>query len=112
MFPAERITKLRIEKGITKAELAQFIHVSRSSISEYEKGVTQPSLTVLMQIADFFEVSLDYLLGRTDIKIPIDQLENQLSTRSGKIPINAIFRLSNDEKEVIALLLKTYLKHN
>mgnify|MGYP002563881532 CR=1 FL=1 len=109
MFPAERIAELRNEMGIKQAELAEALNIGRSSISEYEKGNTQPSMASLLELADFFQVSLDYLLGRTDIKIPIAKLEEQLQTRCGQVPIDAIFQLNADQKEVIGLLLKTYM---
>ena len=109
MFPAERIAELRNEMGIKQAELAEALNIGRSSISEYEKGNTQPSMASLLELADFFQVRLDYLLGRTDIKIPIAKLEEQLQTRCGQVPIDAIFQLNADQKEVIGLLLKTYM---
>ena len=109
MFPAERIAELRNEMGIKQAELAEALNIGRSSISEYEKGNTQPSMASLLELADFFQVSLDYLPGRTDIKIPIAKLEEQLQTRCGQVPIDAIFQLNADQKEVIGLLLKTYM---
>lgn len=105
MFPAERIIALREEKRIAQKELARCIHVSPSSISEYEKGNIQPSVTVLAQLADFFEVSVDYLLGRTHIKIAIDKIEEKLVTRSGEVSIDTIFELNDQEKEAIGLLL-------
>lgn len=56
---------LREEKNLTQNELAKLICVSRSSINAYENNTNDPSLDVLVKIADFFNVSLDYLLGRT-----------------------------------------------
>ena len=109
MFPAKRITELRNEKGISKADLAKILYVGRSSVSGYEKGTIQPSVTVLIQLATYFDVSVDYLLGRTNIRVPFNKFEYQLDTRSGKISLEDIFRLNQDEKEVIGLLLKTYM---
>ena len=108
MFPAERIVELRERKGISQADLARQIHVSRSSISEYEKGITQPSMAVLLLLADYFEVSLDYLLGRTRIQSSLKKLEGQLATRSGMISIDTLFQLNSAEKEVVGLLLEPY----
>lgn len=64
-FP-ERIRELRCKKGMTQTELGEIINVGADSISIYEKGKNYPEVRRLMILADFFEVSTDYLLGRTD----------------------------------------------
>lgn len=53
----------------TQVELAKAINVTRQSIAEYRLGKTQPSAEKLSKIADFFDTSADYLLGRTNAKI-------------------------------------------
>lgn len=110
MFPGDRITELREEMGITQAELSDNVHVSGSSVSEYEKGVTNPSMSVLLQLADFFDVSLDYLMGRTTIRSTFQKLESQLETRSGMVPVDVVFTLSSEEKEAVGLLLRLFAK--
>lgn len=64
---ADKIKALRKEKRLTQVQLAEAINVERSSVAKYESGVT-PSMDVLVRIADFFNVTTDYLLGNTDIK--------------------------------------------
>lgn len=64
----ERIKELREDKGLTQEDLAIKFKVSRQSISGYENNTTEPSLSLLVQMADFFNVSTDYLLSRTKIK--------------------------------------------
>ena len=71
MFLAERLKELRENKDLSQSELAEVMHISQSSISEYENGNQQPPLAMLTQLADFFNVNVDYLLGRTNIKILI-----------------------------------------
>lgn len=110
VFPAERISELRDSMELSQIELSNMIHVSRSSMSAYEKGTTQPPLTVLLQLADLFHVSLDYLMGRTDIKMDINSLEAKLKTRSGAVPIDMIFRLNDMDKEVVGMLLYSYMQ--
>lgn len=60
------IQALREERGIKQAALAAAIGVAPNSISYYEKGRSVPSLDLAVQIANFFEVSLDFLLGRDE----------------------------------------------
>ena len=108
----EKLIELREDMGLTQEELGDKINVARSTISGYENGTSQPSYSVLLQLADVFGVSLDYLFGRTDIRMPIGRLNESLITRSGTIPIDTLFQLSNDEKEAIGLMLHVLKKRN
>ena len=65
-FFATRMKKLRNQKEITQSELAGILHVSRSCISNYEKGERQPDMEILRRLARYFHVSTDYLLGRPE----------------------------------------------
>ncbi len=62
----ERLTELRNKKGLSKRELSLHFGLEQSTYGKYELGQRQPSLEILQQLADFFEVSTDYLLGLTD----------------------------------------------
>jgi len=66
----ERLKILRNQKKITQEQLAEYLGVGRPTIAGYEAKGKQPSFDILKEIADFFNVSLDYLLGRTDIPNP------------------------------------------
>lgn len=63
----QRLKELRKAKKITQQELGELIHVSNVSVSGYEIGKTFPDPTTLNNIADYFEVSLDYLHGRQNV---------------------------------------------
>lgn len=58
--------RLRTSSGLTQAEIAEKLGISRSTIGMYETGAREPDFEVLEKIADFFNVDTDYLLGRTD----------------------------------------------
>ncbi len=105
----ERLANLRENLGLTQKELAAKLNVGRSTISGYEKGTTQPSYDVLIKLADFFDVSLDYLFGRTEIKASMKKLESKLRTRNGTVPIDLIFRLNDIDKEAVGMVLYSYL---
>ncbi len=62
----KNLRKLRNNKKISMKELGSLIGVSESTISLYENGKRQPDFLTLINIADFFDVSIDYLLGRED----------------------------------------------
>ena len=63
---SERLKRLRMEKGITQKELADRLHISRATIAGYESLGKEPDGEKLCALADFFGVSVDYLLGVTD----------------------------------------------
>jgi transcriptional regulator with XRE-family HTH domain len=62
----EKVKELREEKELLQAELAVFLHVSKSAVSGWEVGRNQPNYETLLNIAKFFDVSTDYLLGYKD----------------------------------------------
>jgi len=68
MFRGDRLKKLRLEKNLTQEELGKIFNVSHATINRYEKGVHQPDSSTINKLAEFFNVSTDYLLGRSDIR--------------------------------------------
>lgn len=61
-----RLKELRLEKKINQAELGEIIGISPSTVGMYEREQRFPDKDTLSKIADYFEVSVDYLLGRTN----------------------------------------------
>lgn len=64
-FP-ERLKLLREERGVSQAAVSKQMGVSRYAVYSYEKGKTFPTADGLIALADYFDVTTDYLLGRTD----------------------------------------------
>lgn len=60
----QRLKELRNDRGISQNELSKHIGVSKSSVNMYERGEREPGFETLDAIADFFNVNMDYLLGR------------------------------------------------
>lgn len=58
--------ELRIESGLTQQEMADKLHISRSSIGMYETGEREPNFELLEVIADYFNVDMNYLLGKKE----------------------------------------------
>lgn len=64
---ADRLLELRKEKGISQEKLGEALDgYKKTSISEWELGKKEPSFDVLLKVAEYFNVSTDYLLGRVD----------------------------------------------
>lgn len=63
-----RIRNLRIKKGLKQEDLAKFINISKSAIGMYERNEREPSFEILKTLAEFFDVSIDFLLTGNDYK--------------------------------------------
>lgn len=66
---SERLKSLRSEKGWSQQRLADELNLSKSSVNMYERGEREPGFETMEAIADTFNVDMDYLYGRTDVKI-------------------------------------------
>lgn len=66
----EAIRNLRIDSGYTQKQIAEMLHIKQNTYSQYEIGMLNYPVEVLMKLADFYGVSVDYLLGRTTVKTP------------------------------------------
>lgn len=62
----ERLKALRLSKDLSQMDLAKQLKISKSSINMYERGEREPGLETLEAMADYFNVDLDYLLGKSD----------------------------------------------
>lgn len=61
-----RLKEIRISKGISQLKLAMDLNTNQNTISRYETGEREPGINELIKIADYFNVSVDYLLERTN----------------------------------------------
>lgn len=61
-----RLNFLRKQRGISQLKLAMDLNMNQNSISRYETGEREADYATLIKFADYFDVSIDYLLGRTD----------------------------------------------
>lgn len=67
---SEKIKMLREEASLTQSQLAEKLDIAVSSISQYESGDRVPSDDIKIKLASFFDVSLDFLMGLSDIRNP------------------------------------------
>lgn len=61
-----KLKELRTEKNFTQSKIAEMLHISQQTYSDYEKGRTNPDIVTLISIADILDTTVDYLLGRED----------------------------------------------
>lgn len=110
---SEKLYRLRLEKGIYQKELAAHLHVSIGTISNYENGIHSPDLKTLSRIAEFFHVSVDYLLDRTEYAGTIDDLSKNLTdsyTTAGIM--NALAGLSPEHSQDLVYFLDMLKLHD
>lgn len=107
-----RLKELRKSRHLSQRELAEKLHISKSAISMYEGGQREPDHGTLEIIADFFNVDMDYLLGRKNTTHRIMEINPnridyslQISTEDRQL-LDAIISLSTERKETVAQLVK------
>lgn len=88
-----RIKQLREENKWTQLELSRKMDCAMSSIAMYEKGDRKPSMEVLIKLSEIFNCSIDYLLGKSDIKNPGQQIDDVLN--------EAMIGMSKEEYEAL-----------
>jgi len=94
---SKRLTDLRQSKGLTQNELAELVNVSRSALSLYELGKREPDYETLVRLADFFDVSVDYLLGVSNVRQPVapsDEVEEILEELHKRPEMKTLFSIS------------------
>lgn len=106
-----RLKSLREEKGLSQQEMASYIGKSKSSVNMYERGEREPGIEVLESYADFFNVDMNYLIGKSAVKnrySPTPEAENIIPMpKMKKIPLvgsiacgTPILAVENIEDEV------------
>jgi transcriptional regulator with XRE-family HTH domain len=87
----DRIKQLRLDISISQEDLARVLGKSRAAIASYEANNSLPDIETLQKLADFFEVSLDYLAGRSQLRsqfeaaFDLDFEENEVGKLTGEI---------------------------
>lgn len=102
---SERLKELRAEKGIRSEDAAEVFGVSRATLSAYEMGKSVPDLNVLNKMADFYEVSTDYICGRTNVKKSLQA--DTSSVKLSQSDVNKISELSDSETVGLSLLINS-----
>lgn len=88
---SQRLEELRTDKGLTKKEVAKILGIHESTYGKYELGKREPDFDMFNRLAQYYDVSADYLLGRSDVPNPKNDPQfsfntnfNQLNPLTGK----------------------------
>ncbi|KZD36517.1 XRE family transcriptional regulator [Bacillus wiedmannii] len=106
----EKIKELRKNNKITQEQLGNAIGVSKMAISYFEKGKKSPGRESLEKIADYFNVTTDYLLGRSEDP-ELSEEENKIVTEEGKNIMALIESLPEDERKKAWEQLEMYVTY-
>lgn len=102
----EILEELRQDMNLSQKDLGDILHVTPGTISNYENEVHLPSSEKIVDLADYFNVTTDYLLGRCSSRLSPD-VWNQVivgNTTAGDL-IHAILRMSMDRRHALALII-------
>lgn len=104
-----KIKELREERGLSQAELGKMLGFGQRTISHWENGTAQPQLEALIALSMFFDVSIDYLLGRTD---DIFFKDTKISTKAQReiALINNFRKLNKDHQNRVLGYIDSMLK--
>jgi HTH-type transcriptional regulator xre len=105
----ERLKKLRKEGKLTQKDIATFLNISQPAYQQFESGKKKMNLETMEKLADYFNVSTDYLLGKTDfpdpdLEVDIDNAIDNSVAYDGK-PI------TDNDREIIKNFLKDYFSN-
>ena len=110
----EKIRELRQNVGLLQSELAQKIGVSTSTIGMYEQNRRDPDTDTLKRLADFFNVSTDYLLGRTIVEQIDKKLQdnNIAIAANSKVDLGKLAQVDNKTAKLINTLIDDFLSED
>ena len=101
---------LRQEYGISQQRLADVIGVSQPSINKYENHNIEPEIEILKRMADYFNTSIDYIVGYTDVRRKIEYTEeHHLNTTEVQV-ISQFRALTDEEKSCITQTMQAFLR--
>ena len=100
------LRKLRFRDGISQAYLAERIGVSQQAVAKYENEKAEPDIDVLIRIANYFNTSVDYLVGATEIDHRIEKLTEYMLSDEEIELLDEYRKLDEESKELVCRTVK------
>ena len=97
----KRMRELRTDKDITQATLAKYMHVTQATVANYETGRKSPDFDKLKWLCEYFNVTSDYLLGFSDLRLPYKYTPAKSLTEDEQTSLEYYNRLSIEDKDYI-----------
>lgn len=101
----KNLRAMREEKGVSQQKVADAIGSNQQSIHRYENGDYEPDIQTLTLLADYFETSIDYLVGRTDIRKKIERVEEYALNHGEAKLIDKIREFSPEYRKCLSVML-------
>lgn len=111
----QRLKLLREQNKMYQSELASKLNLAPSTISMYERGDRDPDTSTLFKIAQIFNVTTDYLLGITDTKSPINEINKKIKDNdlyiaaNSKVDLGKLAQVDNKTAKLINTLIDDFL---
>lgn len=106
----KNLKSLREDASVSQKQLAEAIGVSQQSINKYENHSIEPDISTLIRIADYFDTSVDYLIGNTSVRRKIENVTTyDLNTEESKL-INHFRKLSKKKRLCIAAVIDCFIE--
>lgn len=106
-----RLKELRIERGLLQSDIAKIINKSERTVGFYETGERDMNTETLATLANFFDCTIDYLLGKTDTRTP-DASNDPLGLAKIGFNMKDYNPPTETQKEQIKVIIETILKDN
>lgn len=107
----KNLKSLRESKGLSQQRLASYFNLSQQSIYKYENGLAEPDIATLEAMADFFDTSVDYLVGHSDIPYKLEERNDCALSQEEQSHMEAYRKLSPSLRSLLNTLIGEYLKN-
>ena len=96
---------LREEAGLSQKKLAERINLTQQKVQQYEKGTYEPDITTLKSLAVFFNTSIDYIVGHTDIRRKIEPVKEYALSEDEQSLVNRYRALLPNQRRSLTMFL-------
>ena len=103
-----RLAKLREELGLTRKEVAEKLNIDQTTYGKYELSKRQPDYDTLQKISSFYNVSVDYLLGRTNVRNSNNNVDEDFPD-DVKVLMRSVSKLTDKQKEIVKRLVQEFI---
>lgn len=110
-YKMKNLKRLREEKGVSQQKVANAIGSTQQSVHRYEKGDYEPDIHTMILLASYFNTSIDYLAGNTEIRRKIEAVEKYELNREESELIDKYRELSPQYRQSLIIVLDTLLNN-
>ena len=104
-----RLKELRKKKGISQLRLATELSTTQNTISRYETGEREPGIAELTKIADYFNVSVDFLIANDSVSTPLDLGSSFYKDVSYYDLLNSCSKLPDRHKKIVLTMIESFV---